>query len=449
MKHIDLLKNSPKQLEERLSIHGYSIESSQQIGFLAKKVRADKNLTIYEKAEIVNALKQLQISRGMFPYDRYVKYASNKFGEISTRSPDNYFKTKNHIVWGINHYLGLNRNEKVIKFAKECLEKYGTGCGTSAVSGGLSDLHRQIEVFFNTFWGKEESMIFPTGYTTNLGAISSLASSNDLIIFDRECHASIIDGIKLSGAERVSFKHNNVLDLEQKLKKFSGKYKNIIVIIETVYSMSGEEAPVEEIVNLKGKYKFLMYVDEAHSFGIYGKGGRGLCAAKNVIDKVDVLMTTLSKATASVGGIISTSRALASYIQCQSNSLIFQASISPADAGVVIKSLEILSKDESYRNTLWKNTIYFRKKLLESGFDCGASKSPIVPIYIKDPLTLALFCREIYSRGVFTNWISYPVVKVNDGRLRFSVTSRHTKDDIDKTLQILVESFKEVLTRCK
>ena len=270
-----------------------------------------------------------------------------------------------------------------------------------------------------------------------------------LLFLIRECHASIIDGIKLSGGEMVSFKHNMFRLFNESWRNSQRKYRNIIVIIETVYSMSGEEAPVEEIVNLKDKYKFLMYVDEAHSFGIYGKGGRGLCFAKNVIGKVDVLMTTFSKATASIGGIISTSKPLASYIQCQSNSFIFQACITPADAGVVIKSLEILSKDESYRNKLWENTIYFRKKLLENGFNCGASKSPIIPLYIKDPLTLALFCREIYSRGVFTNGISYPVVKINEGRLRFSVTSRHTKDDIDKTLQILVESFKEVINRLK
>lgn len=438
-----------RKVKREVQLYGYSIKNSQQIGFLTKKVRGDRNLTIYEKAEIVQSLKQLQIDGGMFPYDRYIKYASNRFGEISTRSVDSIEKAKEHFVWGTNHYLGLNRNEEVIKFAIKCLEKYGTGCGTSAMSGGLNDLHRQIEKFFNGFWEKEESIIFPTGYTANLGAISSLASSHDAVIFDRECHASIIDGIKLSGAEMVPFKHNNVSDFQKKLEKFSGKFKNIIVIIEAVYSMSGQEAPVDEIVKLKDKYKFIFYVDEAHSFGIYGKAGRGLCSAKDVMNKVDVLMTTLSKTTASLGGIVSTSKSIASYIQYQSNAYIFQACISPADAGAILKSLEILSTDEKYRNKLWENTIYFRRKLEENGFDCRDSRSPIIPVYISDPLILALFCREIYARGVFTNWISYPVVKVNDGRLRFVVTSRHTKEDIDKTLQILIESLKKVQDRRK
>ena len=312
------------------------------------------------------------------------------------------------------------------------------------VSGGMNELHRAIEQFFSYFWNKEESIIFPTGYAANLGAISGLVGSKDLVLFDKECHASIIDGIKLSKAKFIPFRHNNVDDLEKKVNRYSKDYETVLVIAESVYSMSGTEAPLRDYVELKKNKDFLLFIDEAHSFGFYGKDGRGYCDEMGCLADVDVVMTTLSKSAGSLGGIISCNKELATYIQFNSSPYIFQACISPADAGAVLKSLEILSIDSQYRDSLWSNTRYLRKKLKAAGFDYGDSTSPLVPIYVENPKILALLCREIFEQGIFTNWAAYPAVGLNEGRLRFIVSSNHTKRDIDQTVKILSEAYKKV-----
>jgi len=428
---------------EVITKHGYDLDISSQIGFIAKKASMDKSLDIKKRSEIVYALKEFQTKKEVYPYDRYIKEASNNVGVILNRT-DSIKSNKKHYVWNLNHYLGLNRNPEVIKFSQECIRRYGTGAGTSMVAGGMNEIHRKIEQFFSKYWGKEESIIFPTGYTANLGAISALVGSDDLVLIDKECHASIIDGVKLSKAQLLPFRHNDPEDLEKKLKKYSGSYNTVLVVIESVYSMSGEEAPVEVIAKLKSKYNFLLYVDEAHSFGFYGAQGRGLCYDRGCIDDVDVMMTTLSKSTGAAGGIISCSKELATYIQVKSSPYLFQACLSPGDAGAVYKALEIITRDSTYQDILWRNTNHFRGKLLEKGFDCRNSTSPIVPIYMSDPNKLSLMCKDIYENGIFTNWVAYPVVGLNEGRLRFIVTANHTKEDINNTVDILYNSYKKI-----
>ncbi len=426
-----------------ISKHGYNLDIGSQIGFIAKKVSQDKELNIQQRSEIVHALKNFQINAQVYPYDRYIKEASNNLGVILSRS-EAAKSDKKHYVWNLNHYLGLNRNPEVIKFSQECIRRYGTGSGTSMVAGGMNEIHRKIEQFFSKYWGKEESIIFPTGYTANLGTISALVGQDDLVLIDKECHASIIDGVKLSKAQLLPFRHNDPIDLEKKLQKYSGKYHNVLVVIESVYSMTGDEAPVVEISALKNKFNFLLYVDEAHSVGFYGDKGRGLCYEKGCIDSVDIMMTTLSKSTGSAGGIVSCSKELATYIQVKSSPYLFQACLSPGDAGAVYKALEILTRDTTYQDILWKNTNHFRGKLLEKGFDCRNSKSPIVPIYMSDPNKLALMCKEIFENGIFTNWVAYPVVGLHEGRLRFIVTANHTKEDINSTVEILYSAYKKI-----
>jgi len=426
-----------------ISKHGYDLDYSTQIGYIAKKVSDDSALTLQQRAEVTHSLKELQSEMSIFPYDRYIKTASDHKGEILSRT-ENIKSKKKHYIWNVNHYLGMNRHPEVIEYAKQCIEKYGTGSGTSMVSGGMNELHRAIEQFFSYFWNKEESIIFPTGYAANLGAISGLVGSKDLVLFDKECHASIIDGIKLSKAKFIPFRHNNVDDLEKKVNRYSKDYETVLVIAESVYSMSGTEAPLRDYVELKKNKDFLLFIDEAHSFGFYGKDGRGYCDEMGCLADVDVVMTTLSKSAGSLGGIISCNKELATYIQFNSSPYIFQACISPADAGAVLKSLEILSIDSQYRDSLWSNTRYLRKKLKAAGFDYGDSTSPLVPIYVENPKILALLCREIFEQGIFTNWAAYPAVGLNEGRLRFIVSSNHTKRDIDQTVKILSEAYKKV-----
>jgi 7-keto-8-aminopelargonate synthetase-like enzyme len=272
-------------------------------------------------------------------HDRYLQNSSDARAEVSTPSK---IGSTNCSVWSINHYLGLNRHPYVIAKAKEALDKYGTGCGTSAMSGGHSHLHKDLQKRFAKIFGKEECLLFSTGFTANAGTISALCKGSEtMIMIDRDSHASIIEGCRASNSKYLPFKHNSVEDLERKLKQYSPKHVNILVVVESAYSMEGDIAPLMEIVALKEKYNFLLYVDEAHTFGFYGENGAGLCNELGIADKVDFIMTTLSKSTASIGGIIATSKEFASFLRW-SNAYLFQAAIPTADAVVVDTCLDLI-----------------------------------------------------------------------------------------------------------
>lgn len=388
-----------------------------------------------EKAIITQLIIEAQNKKNIFPYDRFLKRGSNSSSLVA--SPDENTE-KECIVWTNNHYLGLNRNLEVIKYARAILEEYGTGCGTSAVSGGFSTIHKILEQTLSGFVEKPGTVLYPTGFTANLGAISALVNKNDLIIVDRENHASIIDGLKMSGADFRVFKHNNPENLEHIIKTTdNGKYNNIMVVTESVFSMSGEEAPLKDYCKLKEKYGFYLYVDEAHAFGFYGERGSGLVEHLACTDQVDFVMSTLSKATASVGGFVATDKHYCSYLRLNSNPYLFQACLTPVDAAVSIAALKIILNDKTFAERLWNNTNLFRRLLMAQGFDVGKGKSPIVPLYVSDEAKLSILCKELYKNGIFTNWVSYPVVAKNRGRLRFVVTANHTEQQIKKTAEML------------
>ncbi|MDP7016565.1 MAG: aminotransferase class I/II-fold pyridoxal phosphate-dependent enzyme [Pirellulaceae bacterium] len=340
-------------------------------------------------------------------------------------------------------YTGLNRHPDVIKAVQDAVAKYETGSGTSAMSGGMCELHKRAEKMIAKLLGKEAVMLFPTGYSTNLGVISALAGTGDLIVFDRESHASIIDGIKLSGAKYVSFRHNAVEDLVKKLNRAIGKYDNIFVVVESAYSMSGDLAPLNDIANLKEKFPFFLYVDEAHSFSFYGQHGAGYCQECGVIERVDFLMSTLSKATAAVGGFVACDRRYLALLKWSANAYIFQACFPPADAAAVISSLNILQNDPSIASKLHELNRYMRDKLEEFGFDLRQSQSPVVPVYFTDDEELGRINVKLYSRHIFTVSVLYPAVKRGEGRLRFIVTCNHTIDQINYTVRVLSDLVKK------
>ena len=338
------------------------------------------------------------------------------------------------IIWSVNHYLGLNRHPKVIESSKKAIDIYGTGCGTSAISGGHNQLHKILEKRLSTLlFEKEDSLLFSIGYSANLGAIFALAKGkNNLILIDRASHASIIDGCKL-----LPFKHNSVEDLEKKLNRYGSKYDNVFVIVESIYSMSGEYSPLEEIVRLREKYKFLLYVDEAHAFGICGTDGAGRCQELGLSDSVDFIMTTFSKSTASLGGVVSAKKEFITLIQSQANAYMFQASLTPSDTATVLTALDVIRDENDIVEKLWENTKYFRLKLKILGFDIGIGESPIVPIYIGDVEILLAMGKDMLTQGVFSTSITYPAVHHSEVRFRFVVNASHTMAHIDKTLDVL------------
>ncbi|KUG04421.1 8-amino-7-oxononanoate synthase [hydrocarbon metagenome] len=343
---------------------------------------------------------------------------------------------KECILWCVNHYLSLNRNINVIEKTCTVLHQYGSGCGTSAPSCGMSSLHKEIEKRAAKLVGKEEAVLFPTGFTANLGSISFLAGNMDLIIFDRECHSSIINGIKLSKAKSIPFKHNNVADLEKKLQKYEDSYQNIFVVLESAYSMSGDLSPLIEITNLKQTYRFYLYVDEAHTFGIYGEKGQGYCYEQGVSVKVDFIMSTLSKSTSSVGGFLASEHKYCSLLRW-SDAYTFQACLTPADAAVILACLDEIEDNPGMIKELHAKNRYMRDLLISKNFNLGKSKSPIIPIMIEDHNKLRIVVNELFQEGVYSTPISYPAVKINEGRIRLILNYAHTKEQIDYTVEAL------------
>ena len=373
---------------------------------------------------------------GQWTHDRYLTQSSHARAKVRSESSP-FFKECS--VWSINHYLGLNRHPYVIKKAQEATALYGTGCGTSAMSGGHSQLHKDLQKRFARILSKEECLLFPTGFTANTGTIAALCKGSEtLIIIDRDSHASIIDGCRASQSKYIPFKHNSAQDLEQKLKRYSTKYVNLLVVIESAYSMEGDIAPLEEIVSLKKKYNFLLYVDEAHTFGFYGKNGSGLCNHLGVADNVDFIMTTLSKSTASIGGIVATSKEFATFLRW-STSYLFQAAIPAADVAVTDACLDLINRQPELIESLWAKTHYLRQRLLDLGFDIGKSQSPVLPLYVRDSDILKKMEKELYKQGIFTIAIQYPIVKASEVRFRFIVNNSHTLKDIDHLIAVLYD----------
>lgn len=424
----------------KLIINGTLVEVTQQEPILSVYYKLKKaNLSLTEIANILFKHKEGQVRQKMYSQNFYTEQGS----EAETNVINNDKEATYCILWCINHYTGLNRNKNVIEAGIEASKAYGTGSGTSALSCGHSSLHKQVEEKISTFIGKETCLFFPTGYSTNVGALSALCTADDLIIFDRECHASIIDGVKLSGATYYSFKHNNVKNLEKKLKLFKGKYKNIFVLVESSYSMSGDLCPLSEIAALKEEYPFYLYVDEAHTFGFYGTKGAGFCESLNLTDKVDFIMSTLSKATASLGGFIACDEIYRPLLEWKANAYIFQAACSPFDAAVVLKSLEVIETTPGIQESIHNNNNYMRVLLNKAGFDLGESKSPVIPIRIPNDQLLQKISIELYKHHIFTVSVIYPAVKNGQGLLRFIVTANHTKEQIDYTVSTLSKLCKQ------
>lgn len=368
-----------------------------------------------------------------YEYDRYIENGASTFSNVVTEHSNH---KKECILWCVNHYLSLNRNINVIEKACATLKQFGTGCGTSASSCGMTSLHKEIEKKIAKFVGKEKAILFPTGFTTNLAAISYIAGKNDLIIFDRECHASIITGLKLSAAKWISFKHNNVNDLKEKITKYQNSYQNIFVIVESAYSMSGDLSPLREIVLLKESNKFYLYVDEAHTFGLYGDKGQGYCHELGVTEGVDFIMSTLSKSTACIGGFVAAKEKYCSLLKW-SDPYVFQACITPADASVILSCIEEIEKNPSMLRELHEKKQYMRELLKSKGFNLGNSQSPIIPIFIEDHNKLRMVAKELYENGIYSTPICFPAVKLNEGRIRLILNFAHTKDQIDYTVDSL------------
>jgi 7-keto-8-aminopelargonate synthetase-like enzyme len=432
---VDVSRDIDVQLTEAVT-DAYKALGAQILG----KVRADltrQGVTdIRVVAETLQRVKEEQAQAHLFASDLYTEHGSDT--EVSIVSGTTGI-ARDCVVWSLNLYLGLNRCDTVIEKTRAAVARFGTGSGTSAPSGGLSALHHEIETRVADMVGKEKAIVYSTGYAANLGALSALPGPKDLVILDREAHSSMLDGVKLSQKKWITFRHNDVQDLAEKLERVGPHHENIFVVVESAYSMSGDLAPLREIVALKQRHRFFLYVDEAHTFGFYGEGGKGYCQAQGVASEVDFIMSTFSKATAAIGGFVAADEKYCTVLQATSTPYIFQATLSPPDAATILASLDELQGNPRHAETLHANNRYMRGELRARGFDLGRSESPVIPVYVPDLEKLYTLCARLYLDGIFSVPVVFPAVGVEEGRIRFIVNATHTKAQIDRTVEALTK----------
>ncbi|MEP0264280.1 amino acid adenylation domain-containing protein [Dokdonia sp.] len=432
-----LAVNLPTVLKDTLANFQTHMQSSHPT-FQAAKV---PTWSVTDKSKLVQEVLRMVNNNRRNPYSKVLRTGSGTRGLVGDAYND---EEQEAIIWTTNLYLGLNRDPEVIKEASIALEHFGTGMGTSAAASGMTNQHLEFETEFADLVGKPSACLFPTGYTANVGAIAGLLGKNDVVVIDQLCHASIVDGARLCGATIRTFQHNNVSDLETVLTSEVSPYRTILVVLEGVYSMGEGAAPVAEIVRMAKKHKALVLVDEAHSFGFYGKGGAGICAAQGVTEEVDFIMTTLSKALGSLGGVVAASQEHVDLMKSSSRAYIFQASISPADMAAALTSLRRLRSDDALRERLWNTTHYMRQRFEEAGYDLGTGDGPIVTPHFTDKDKLYAIVQNLYQRGVQTSAVTYPIVESGRGRLRLICSAAHTYEDVDKTITALIEAEREI-----
>ncbi|MCE9539760.1 MAG: pyridoxal phosphate-dependent aminotransferase family protein [Bacteroidetes bacterium] len=337
---------------------------------------------------------------------------------------------KKILMFGSNSYLGLTNHPKTKEAAINAIKKYGTGCAGSRFLNGTIDLHIQLENVLADFVGKPAAIVFSTGLQSNLGTVSTLTGRNDYILIDELDHASIIDGCRLSFSKTIKYKHNDIDDLESTLESLPSEGIKLIVV-DGVFSMEGDVANLPQIVKIAEKYSANIMVDEAHSLGVFSKNGSGVSAHFGLTDKIDIIMGTFSKSLASVGGFIASDEHTINYLKHQSRSLMFSASISPANAASALAAIEIIKAEPWRIEQLWKNTRYALTSLKDLGFDVGKTETPIIPIYVRDDVKTFKLTKMLQDEGVFVNPVVSPAVKSDSSLIRFSLMATHTNQQID------------------
>ena len=346
------------------------------------------------------------------------------------------------LMIGSNNYLGLTTDPRVREAAIEAVKRYGTSCTGSRFLNGTLALHQEAEARLANYVGKEAALVFSTGYQTNLGTISSLIAKGDVVVLDKDDHASIVDGAMLALGDTRRFSHNDMDHLERVLKKID-EDTGALVVVDGVYSMGGDLAPLPEIIPITKKYGARLMVDDAHSIGVMG-GGRGTAVHFGVTDDVDMIMGTFSKSFASLGGFIAGEREVMDYIQHHARSLIFSASMPAANVAAVIAALDIMESEPEHVERLWEVTERMRSGLSDMGFEMGPSTTPIIPIVIGGLEQTLLAWRMCFEAGLYTNCVIPPAVPPDTCLLRTSYMATHTDEQIDRALNILGEVGREL-----
>jgi len=352
----------------------------------------------------------------------------------SGSTPHSIVDGKKVIMLCSNNYLNLSNHPKLIKSAIESAKKYGAGSGSVRAIAGTMKLHMEVEKRLANFKRTEAALIYQTGFAANSGLIPQLAAKGDIIISDELNHGSIIDGVRLTKADRAVYKHRDMGELDKVLKEADKKYRRILVITDGVFSMDGDIAPMDKIVKLANEYGAMSYVDDAHGEGVIGEDGRGIGAHFKIEGKIDVEMGTFSKAYGVVGGLIAGSRDLINFAFNKSRTWLLSGSHPPAVAGAQLAAIDVLEKEPEHVRNLWDNTKYFKKELKSMGFDTGESETPITPVIVGESSKAKELSNKLFEEGIFALPIVFPMVARDKARIRTMMNAGLTKKDLDYTL---------------
>lgn len=371
---------------------------------------------------------------GIYPYFREID--SHQDTEVTMDG-------RRVLMFGSNSYMGLTYDQRIIDAAIAATKKYGTGCAGSRFLNGTLDLHVQLEHELAEFVGKDEALVYSTGFTVNSGVVSCLTGRNDYILGDDRDHASIVDGRRLSVSTFFHYKHNDMADLERELRRCREDAIKLIVT-DGLFSMEGDLAKLPEMVELKKKYNASLMVDEAHGIGVFGRQGRGTCDHFGVTDDVDIIMGTFSKSLASIGGFVAADKDTINYLRHNSRTYMFSASNTPASTAAALEALHIIQNEPERQHALWDMTNYALTLFKQAGFEIGNSESPIIPLYVRDVVKTFEVTKLAFEKGVFINPVVPPACAPQDTLVRVALMATHTKEQIDRCVSILVDCFKEL-----
>ncbi|MBR0291587.1 MAG: pyridoxal phosphate-dependent aminotransferase family protein [Bacteroidales bacterium] len=374
-------------------------------------------------------------AKGVYPYYRPISSGQDPLVTMADGSKV--------LMFGSNSYLGLSDDPRLKEAAIAAIKKYGTSCSGSRFLNGTLDIHEELEEKLARFVGKEEAVTYSTGFQVNLGVVGCLGFRGGFIFLDALDHACIIDGSRLSFSEVRKFRHNDMADLEKKLW-LTPRHANKLIVVDGVYSMEGDIAPVPELVALCEKYNASLMIDDAHGLGVIGENGSGTASHFGLTDSVDLIMGTFSKSFGSLGGFIAGDRIVIEYLKHNSRSLIFSASMTPAAVAAASKALDIMIEEPERREHLWEVTRHAQEAFKANGFDIGHTQSPIIPLFVRDTIKAMTIVKLAYEQGVFITPVIAPAVPEKDVLIRFALMATHSIEQVDEAVEKLTKIFKQL-----
>jgi 8-amino-7-oxononanoate synthase len=370
---------------------------------------------------------------GLYPYFRTIESAQDTVVEIDGRKM---------LMLGSNSYMGLTNDPRIKEAAKAAIDKYGTGCAGSRFLNGTLGIHIELEERIAEYLEKEAALCFTTGFQVNLGVIAALVQRDDTVFIDRTDHASIVDGARLGFGKVLKFPHNNMAHLDRMLTNCESEGR--LIVVDGVYSMEGDIAPLPELVQVAKRHNAALFVDDAHSVGVLGRIGNGTADHFGLTSSVDLIGGTFSKSLASIGGFVAGDRNTIDYLKHHARALIFSASMAPPCVAAAMKALDIIIAEPERRDRLWQNTRFLQDGLKSLGFDIGASETPIIPVAVGELERCFLFWRMLHDAGLFVNPVVPPATPSTRCLIRLSVMATHTIDQLTYSLEVMERVGREL-----